>query len=245
MNYKGSSAYDQEDFFKNFMNRRNRKDSPNKILEEPVFQQMMGDITKKHILDLGCGDAQYGKELLERNCASFEGVEGSYNMVNAAKKNLSSTNSMIHYSSMESWPFPENKYDIVCSRLVMHYIQDIHAVFHKIDQSLKTNGKFIFSVQHPVLTSSVQSASQSGKRTNWIVDDYFHITQREEPWIGQTVVKYHRTFEEYFKVLKINGFQVEDVSECMPQRELFDTQEEYERRLRIPVILIFSCKKIN
>ena len=57
------------------------------------------------------------------------------------------------------------------------------------------------------------------------------------------MVKYHRTIEHYFKALTKSGFSVVDLREGTPQREHFANDEEFERRLRIPVVLAFSCAK--
>ncbi|MDR4889779.1 hypothetical protein RGU12_19990 [Fredinandcohnia sp. QZ13] len=54
MEFRGSSAYDQEDFFTNYMKRRNRIDSPNAAIEGPVIYELIGDFQNKSILDLGC-----------------------------------------------------------------------------------------------------------------------------------------------------------------------------------------------
>ena len=108
--------------------------------------------------------------------------------------------------------------------------------------SLKEDGQFFFSVQHPILTSSVQSATKSA-RTDWEVDDYFHTGKRVEPWIEKEVVKYHRTIEEYFQELKCAGFKIEEISESCPRLENFKNEEEYKRRMRIPLFLVFACSK--
>ncbi|WP_310793588.1 hypothetical protein [Salipaludibacillus neizhouensis] len=101
----------------------------------------------------------------------------------------------------------------------------------------------MFSVQHPLTTSSFISKQAGDKRGNWIVDDYFLEGERKEPWIEQIVVKYNRTIEHYFKTLTKCGFSVVDLREGTPRREHFTNVEEFSRRLRNPVILAFSCTK--
>ena len=83
----------------------------------------------------------------------------------------------------------------------------------------------------------------SGKRTSWLVDDYFETGKRVEPWIDQEVIKYHRTTEEYFTLLQQAGFTITSLKEATPNRNCFQDEEEYERRLRIPLFLLFSCQK--
>lgn len=243
MEYKGSSVYDQSDFFASYMKRRGREDSPNNAIEGPIINELIGDYANKNLLDLGCGDASFGKELLENGAKHYVGVEGSKQMAVAAKENLSNMNGLVHLETMESFHFPVNEFDIVTSRFAIHYIEDIQKLFHDVYHALKENGKFVFSVQHPLTTSSFVSKQSGDKRGNWVVDDYFLDGERKEPWIDEVVVKYHRTIEQYFTALRKAGFSVLDLREGTPRREHFSSKEEFKRRQRIPVVLAFSCVK--
>src|SRR4051812_38287884 len=122
MEYRGPSVYDQEDFFSDYMKRRSRKDSPNNAIETPIMYELIQDFQNKDILDLGCGDASFGKDLVERGAASYSGIEGSEQMVEAAKRNLSQVNGSVHHHTMESYPYGEEKFDIVTSRFAIHYV---------------------------------------------------------------------------------------------------------------------------
>jgi SAM-dependent methyltransferase len=243
MEYRGASAYNDDQFFENYITRRNREVSPNNIIEIPILLEMIGDVKGKKVLDLGCGDAKFGVELLQKRCISYDGVEGSENMVKEATKNLSGIEGKVHLSSMETWDFKAKQYDLVVSRLALHYIADLKEVFQGVHNTLADNGKFIFSVQHPVLLSSIKSADASASKSDWIVDDYFKSGERVEPWIDKKVVKYHRTIEEYFQLLKLVGFKINDIREGTPRIEHFSSEIEYERRMRIPLSLMFSCEK--
>lgn len=243
MAYKGSSVYDNEQFYENYRARRNRETSPNNSIERPILYELVGEIKGKSILDLGCGDANFGVELLEKGAGSYVGVEGSKRMFEEASRHLNGTTASVYHSTLENWSFTNKEMDLVVSRLVFHYIKDLHVIFQGVYQTLKDNGKFIFSVQHPLSLSSFDSASPSGKRTNWIVDNYFSMGERMEPWIGEEVVKYHRTIEEYFRLLKEVGFKVTDLREGMPKQENFQQKADWERRMRIPLFLILSCEK--
>ncbi|MFJ5769377.1 class I SAM-dependent methyltransferase [Psychrobacillus sp. NPDC093180] len=244
MEFKGSSAYDQVEFFKNYMKRRGRLDSPNNAIEGPIIYELMGDFQEKKVLDLGCGDASFGKELLEKGAKHYLGIEGSEQMVATAKENLLNRNGIVHFGTMESFHFPVNEFDIITSRFAIHYIEDIQKLFNRVYDTLNDNGRFIFSVQHPLTTSSFVSKQTGDKRGNWVVDDYFLDGVRKEPWIDKVVVKYHRTIEQYFTALKNAGFSVLDLREGTPKRAHFSSEEEYERRLRIPIVLAFSCLKV-
>ncbi|MCA0147213.1 methyltransferase domain-containing protein [Rossellomorea vietnamensis] len=243
MEFRGSSVYDQTDFFSNYMKRRNRQDSPNNAIEGPIMYELMGSIQNNSILDLGCGDASFGKELIHKGAKHYTGVEGSKQMIEAARSNLLEQNGTIYNETMESYDYPKETFDLVTSRFAIHYVSDINQLFQNINKTLKEDGRFVFSIQHPLTTSSFASKQTGDKRGNWIVDDYFHAGERREPWIDKVVVKYHRTIEQYFSALRQAGFTILDLREGTPKREHFSSEEEFVRRQRIPVVLAFSCVK--
>ncbi|MEI5909703.1 class I SAM-dependent methyltransferase [Bacillus spongiae] len=243
MEFRGASVYDETDFFSNYMKRRARQDSPNNAIEGPLIYELIGDVQHQSILDLGCGDAAFGKDLLRQGASDYTGVEGSEQMVKSANLHLSGENGTIHHHSMESFPYPSNKFDLVTSRFAIHYVSDIYSLFRDVYKTLKEDGKFVFSVQHPLTTSSFISKQAGEKRGNWVVDDYFLEGERKEPWIEQIVVKYHRTIEQYFQTLSKSGFSIVDLREGKPKREHFSNEEEFVRRQRIPLVLVFSCVK--
>jgi SAM-dependent methyltransferase len=243
MEYKGSTVYDNDEFFNHYMKRRHRAESPNAIIEKPSLLELLGNVKDKIILDLGCGDASLGLELLKNQCSSYIGIDGSKNMCKKASQNLEGTNGEVFPSTMEEYEYPPLAFDVVVSQLAIHYIEDFGILAKNVFNTLKKGGNFVFSVQHPLLTSSFESLTTSGKRFNWIVDDYFHSGKRVEPWIGEQVVKYHRTIEEYFISLQNAGFVMSGIREATPKKENFDSNDEYERRMRIPLFLLFSCTK--
>ena len=243
MNYRGSSAYDQSEFFSNYLKRRGRKDSPNNAIEGPIIYELIGDFTNITVLDLGCGDARFGKELLENGAKQYTGLEGSKQMAATASQQISGMNGVIHLESMETFQYPQNEYDLVTSRFAIHYVDNIQKLFNNVHNALKENGKFVFSVQHPLTTSSFESKKAGDRRENWIVDDYFIAGERKEPWMDEVVIKFHRTIEQYFQALVRAGFQIVDLREGEPKIEHFSNEEEFKRRLRIPVVLAFSCVK--
>ncbi|MDW4525596.1 class I SAM-dependent methyltransferase [Rossellomorea marisflavi] len=242
--YRGSTVYDNEAFFDQYTKRRGRRDSPNNAIEGPVMVELLGEYEDARILDLGSGDGAFGTALLEGGGGSYTGVDGSSQMVEAARESLAGhPKATVLHETLETYAFPEASFDLVTSRFVLHYIEDIESIFRSIHSTLTPGGRFIFSLQHPLTTSSFASKENGERRGSWIVDDYFRTGERKEPWIDQTVVKYHRTTEQYFTALTKAGFRVDTLREGHPQREHFSSDEEYERRLRIPVVLLFSCEK--
>jgi SAM-dependent methyltransferase len=243
MECKGFSVYDQQDFLEAYLARRNRKESPNNAIEKPIVFELLGDYEGAEILDLGSGDGTFGRELLQGGAKSFAGIEASKRMHMQAQAVLSGPESRLYNEDIVDYAYPEAAYDIVTSRFVIHYIADIRALFRQVFKTLKPGGKFVFTIQHPLTTSSFGSKEEGDRRGDWRVDDYFVEGERREPWINNTVVKHHRTAESYFTALMQAGFAVNAFREGRPVRSNFAAQDEYKRRQRIPLMLILSAIK--
>lgn len=243
MEFKGSSVYDEKDFLENYLKRRGRKESPNNAIEKPIISELIGDVSGKNILDLGCGDGIFGAELMDAGAASFTGIEGSSEMAALAREATVQQGVQIRVEDLETFQAEPAQYDLIVSRFVIHYLSDIERLFREVIKALKPGGKFVFTVQHPLTTSSFVSKAQGERRGDWLVDDYFKEGERQEPWINKTVIKHHRTIETYYTALAEAGFTVTALREGTPAEANFDTVEEYNRRQRIPLMLIFAAQK--
>jgi SAM-dependent methyltransferase len=245
MTSDGSAFYDDDAIFNTYMARRSRLDNPNDTLEKPIILELVGDLTNQRILDLGCGDAAFGREALSKGCRTYLGIDGSRNMIMAAQQGLAGTIGQVVQATVENWDYPVEAFDLVVSRLVLHYIEDVDAVFKQVHHALIGGGRFVFSVEHPVITSCDRAWQGNEPRQDWIVDNYFNAGRRVTSWMGGQVVKYHRTVENYFVGLQRAGFVVESVREAEPEREWFEHDDTYQRRQRIPLFLIMAGRKIS
>jgi SAM-dependent methyltransferase len=241
---KHEEFYDNPDIRAKYIARRTQPDNPNDALERPIFLELAGNLNQLDIIDLGCGDASFGKEALLQGARSYIGIEASRAMVDLALAMLINTSGKVHHERLETWKAQSEQADLISSRLALQYVENLEPVFQEAYQALRPGGRIIFSVEHPVITSNFASLAE-GCRTTWLVDDYFKPGARVHQWLGHEVTKYHRTLEEYFDLITMTGFQLERIRESHPQAQNFSRQEEYERRLRIPLFLFISARKSN
>ena len=245
MTHAGPAFYDDDTIFKTYVARRQRIDNPNDTLEKPVILELAGDLANKRMLDLGCGDAAFGRDALTAGCQTYLGLDGSRHMVESARQTLTGTIGKVIQATVEDWDYPVEAFDLAVSRLVLHYIKDVDAVFRRVYQTLASEGRFVFSVEHPVITSCDRGWQGNGPRQDWLVDDYFTTGQRITSWMSGEVIKYHRTIEHYFVSLQRAGFLVESLREAEPQRACFEDDSTYRRRKRIPLFLIMAGQKTS
>jgi SAM-dependent methyltransferase len=234
--------YDNPDVRAKYNAHRTQPDNPNDMLERPIFLELAGNLNQLDIIDLGCGDASFGKEALLQGARSYTGIEASRAMVDLALEQLTNTAGKVHYERLETWKAQSEQANLISSRLALQYVENLEPVFQEAYQALRPGGRMIFSVEHPVITSNFASLAE-GRRTTWLVDNYFKPGARVHQWLGHEVTKYHRMLEEYFDLITMTGFQLERIRESRPQPQHFSSQAEYERRLRIPLFLFISARK--
>jgi SAM-dependent methyltransferase len=243
MGLAGPEFYDDDQVFETYMAHRDRADSANETLEKPVLMELLGDLNGKRILDLGCGDAAIGREAFQLGCAAYLGIEGSHHMLALAVQNLAGTQGRVVQANLETWESPEEVFDLVISRLVFHYLSGLETVLQGAHRALVPGGRIVFSVEHPVITSCDRAWQGQGLRQDWIVDNYFESGQRMTQWLGGQVIKVHRTVEDYYRALQRAGFVVESLRESRPRRVQFNSEETYQRRMRIPLFLFLAGRK--
>src|SRR3954451_21197921 len=120
----GPAFYDDDQGFATYAAHRQSRDNPNDTLEGPAIRELVGSAAGLRILDLGCGDARFGRDLLPEGCASYTGLEASHNMARLARETLTGTDGQLIESTIEGWPYPLGAFDLVVSRLALHYVED-------------------------------------------------------------------------------------------------------------------------
>jgi SAM-dependent methyltransferase len=236
----GGDFYDEVVAARYLAHRHSGASSPNVVMEEPAVLAQLGDLTGQRVIDLGCGDGSFAREVLARGAPSYLGVDGSDAMIAAARQRPADERVRFEVGRIEAFQPAPGTAELVTSRMALHYLRDITPTLRSAHEALTENGRLLFTVTHPVITSF--DNREPGPRTNWTVDDYFDAGERRRNWFGSEVTWFHRTVEQYISAVLAAGFIVEAVSECAPDPSLLaDASEELARRRRVPVILLVSA----
>ena len=160
----------------------------------------------------------------------------------AEAKSRTTDNSIIEYRlcGIEEYEYPESTWDLVISNLALHYIEDISSVFMNVYKTLRSDGVFLFNIEHPVFTAGVNEDwvyDEDGAPRFWPVDDYFMPGRRVTNFLGCSVVKYHHTLTQIISGLLNAGFTVDAVEEAEPPEEMMDIpgMKDELRRPMMPV----------
>lgn len=236
------NIYDNQTFFSGYIKTRDKTINYNDYLEKPVVQQILAQRNYTHALDLGCGFGTYSIYLANQG-TQVTGVDISQKMIAHAKQNNAHPHINYQVATMEDFNYPLSQFDLVLSTLALHYIEDIEFVIKKIAQALVHGGDFIFTIEHPATRAAIDYGwhrNEKGEKLHWKLANYFQRGKREEHWLVDGVVKYHRTISDYFYLLRNNGFVLTEFIEIEPLGEVAELIPESVHR---PPFLLIKGKK--
>ncbi|MBB6218878.1 ubiquinone/menaquinone biosynthesis C-methylase UbiE [Anaerosolibacter carboniphilus] len=240
------NKYDDNIFFNKYSNMERSKNGLNSAGEWHELKKMLPNFQGKRVLDLGCGFGWHCQFAKENGAKSIVGVDISQKMLSEAKNKAKSEYIQYICMPIEDIDFPVNSFDVVISSLVLHYIQSFEDILKKISKCLSNGGDFVFSVEHPIFTAKGLQDwyyDNNGNRLHWPVDQYFTEGIRKASFLGEEVIKYHKTLTTYLNSLIKSGFEITGIVEPEPAENLLYTVPGMMDELRRPMMLLVSARK--
>ncbi|MEK6303388.1 MAG: class I SAM-dependent methyltransferase [Acidobacteriota bacterium] len=226
-------------------------DSFSEVIERPAIDRLVGDVTGKRVLDLGCGAGPYSIWFAERG-AQVSGLDLSATMISLALQKATQRGLQLDLQVAdirEPLPFTDAEFDLVLTATALHYADDIAGLFREVARVTKRDGRLLASVLHPMSTAYFPLADEDDQHE----PRYFGEPLRsiETPWLGydevsdegRRIVCHHHTSAEYFNAIAAAGLQVTEMCEPQPPPEYaLQNAARYEQAMRVPVYLIFNAK---
>ncbi|KKQ93170.1 MAG: Methylase involved in ubiquinone/menaquinone biosynthesis [candidate division CPR2 bacterium GW2011_GWC1_39_9] len=224
------------------------------LVEKPAMESLLPSLTGTTVLMLGCGTGDESLILTTKNPAKLIGIDISENSINVAKRSYPDCEFKI--GNMESIDFKEETFDFVYSSLAIDYTDDPIKVYKEVFRVLKSTGKFLFSVPHPLRWSSERI----------IVDEHSMMVMgfAERGNDGKTFGDYHKyaryehNFNDrgeklafwigppsmHFKLLKEAGFIIEEFVETKVIEKAKEIDFAYYNKFsKFPQFTIFLAAK--
>lgn len=242
--------FDDDRFFYKYLELRKDKNNYNDLIEQPIIFSLLGDISNKSILDIGCGYGTTTYKLSELGGDRILGIDSSEKMIMKAKLDNYKNNIEYRVLNAVDLDLITETFDVVVSCLVIHYIENIDKLFNNINNLLNENGEFIFSMEHPIFTASVDNTSRKwlynrrGEVSGFILDNYSKEGVRKSNWLNKDLIKYHYKTSTIINKLVENGFTIDKIEEPSPSRKMVKALSKAEHEIHRPVFLIIKCHKI-
>lgn len=213
--------------------------------EWETLQKLLPDFSGKRVLDLGCGYGWHCAYAVQNGAASVLGVDISEKMLSVAAQKHAFPTVTYRRCAMEDLSLPKNSVDLVLSSLALHYVRDYAALVQRIASWLTPGGTFVFSVEHPVFTAQGPQDwvyDETGAISHFPVDDYYYEGARDAVFLGEHILKYHRTLTTYLTTLTDAGLSLRAVAEPQPPASMLDIPGMRDE-MRRPMMLIVSAQK--
>ncbi|MCR5391656.1 MAG: class I SAM-dependent methyltransferase [Lachnospiraceae bacterium] len=189
--------------------------------ELKLFKKVLGDISGKKVLSVGCGSGLFESYIDHSN---IEGIEPSEDMGQIAVKRGVN---VIKFGLIEDAELSENEYDIIYFNGSSSYMEDLAPVYDKCRKALKEGGKLI------LLDVPKESAFGFmyllGKSLNTYDHEYLEGAMPELPYpLALASSGVWHTTESKIEVLKALGFGKFSYYQTLVKNPLYTNEEPEE-----------------
>lgn len=184
-------------------NAENERSLLNAHDERPAMLNLVGDVTGRDVLDIGCGAGPLAERLTQRG-ARVSGFDLSARMVELARKRLGDHAELSVADLADPLPYDDDSFDVACASLVLHYLRDWVDPLSEIRRVLRPGGRLVASVNHPLAYALLENK-------------YFGIEEYEDKhtFAGReaSLIMWHHTLDDISQVVNHSGLRIVSLHE--------------------------------
>ena len=173
---------------------------------------VLPDVHGLDVIELGCGTA-YVSAWLARLGARPVGIDNSARQLETAgqlQREFGLEFPLIH-AYAEDVPLPDGGFDLAISEYGASIWADPLRWIPEAARLLRAGGRLIFLRNGAILILCVPDLESDGPAGDRLVRDYFGMHRVE--WPDAEGVEFHLTHGDWVRVLRDNGFEIEDLIE--------------------------------
>ena len=214
----------------------------------PALLAACGDVRGQRVLDLGCGQGWFSRQLAQRG-AHVVGVDFSAAQLANARRHEAAYPLGIAYCQLdaalvgEQWPAAS--FDLVTACMALHDSPDTARILAAARQVLSPAGRVAFSIVHPVTAAPVHEWERDaeGQKRGLRIDHYFESGPYVIDWnmarltTHWSTPQWHRTPTEWSTLVSEAGFAITRLAEPRPTPEQAAGNPKMIPATRIPYFL--------
>jgi transcriptional regulator with XRE-family HTH domain/SAM-dependent methyltransferase len=204
---------------------------------------LLGDLSGKSILELGCGNGHSLDYVAGLGAEELWGVDISANQIKKTKSYLNSQDIRANLicSPMEAeCGLPTDYFDIVFSVFGVGWTTSLDKTFEHVHSYLKKDGMFVFGWSHPI------------HKCVSIVDDKFVFSNSyfNEEWYcagmsDKEIMLSNQMLSTYINALARNGFVIEAlIEETDKERAISSVTDFGKKALMLPTAFVIKARKL-
>jgi ubiquinone/menaquinone biosynthesis C-methylase UbiE len=208
----------------------------NAYYERPAMIDLLGDVSRCRVLEVGCGAGPLTAWLVDHG-AIVTAMDVSSSMLALARQQVGPGASFHLADVAQPLAFAaDGEFDVIVASLVLHYIEDWKPVLAEFRRVMKPGGCVLFSTQHPAIDWQ-----------NHSLDDYFAVKEVTETWtLGSKefeVTLWRRPLTEITSAVAAADFVIDRLVEPEPVPELRELDvDAYTWLCKVPHFLFFRLR---
>ena len=213
----------------------------------PRMLALLGDVRGKDMLDLGCGEGGYARELASRG-ARVTGVDGSARLIEIAKSRSPSDIRFLRTNANALDDLESSSFDCVVAPMSLMDVEDYAGAIGEVHRVLRVGGELVMSITHPCFMAPVSRwvRDAAGNLEHFAVDRYFERTAWEDAItlnFNRPVLRRHRPLEDYIAAPLAAGLTLRQFVEPAVTREELAQSRRFRKLARIPYFLFLRWAK--
>jgi len=216
----------------------------------PLTLDLLGEVRGRRVLDLGCGEGGYARELARRG-AIVTGIDGSERLVEVARERSTPAGLNIDFFCLNANHLDslvDASFDAVLAAMSLMDVEDYPGAVAEAHRVLRPGGELLMSITHPCFTGPVSEwvRDEQGNGLHFKVDRYFERAAWEDhiaKGFWTAVVRRHRPLEDYMQALLAAGFRLRDFREPVPTADQMKLSRRFWKIQRIPYFLFMRWSK--
>lgn len=197
--------------------------------------RLLPDVAGMDVIELGCGTG-YVSSWLARLGAKPVGIDNSPRQLETARlfqREFGAEFPLI-LGNAEEVPLPDASFDLAISEYGAAIWADPYRWIPEAARLLRPGGQLIFMGNSTLVMLCVPDLETDGSATDRMLRPYFGMHRFE--WPDSDGVEFHLGYGDWIRLLRSNGFEVEDLVELRPS-------ESAETRIRFPWVTAEWARK--
>lgn len=216
----------------------------------PRMLRLMGDVRGLRILDLGCGEGGYARNLAAVG-AQVTAVDCSQAAIRYAEQQARRESLPIEHhlrNSNDLFGIADESFDVVLCSMMLMDCEDLDGTLREAVRVLKPGGRLFASMLHPCFDGNHERGigrQGKGETREVVVKNYFEPREWEAPLPSGTrsVIWRHRTLSEYVKAFVSAGLTIVDMNEPRATEAEACGSTALAFLRRIPLFLYWQLRK--
>jgi ubiquinone/menaquinone biosynthesis C-methylase UbiE len=175
---------------------------------------VLGEVTGKHVLEIGCGASQCARWLTTRG-ATAVGLDLAFRQLQHSRRIDAETGCSVPVvcGTATDLPFADSSFDVAFSSFgALQFVEDIAGTVAEVARVLRPGGRFAFSITHPIRWTMPDDPTKEGLVVTSSYWDRTPYVEQEESGRAR-YVEHHRTLGDWVGLLARAGFVISDLLE--------------------------------